>query len=49
MVRQLGPAVRGKVIVYTGDCMPAIQDLLKMKGTVDVFPEVFELFRPYFP
>ena len=27
------------VIVYTGDCMPAIQDLLKMKGTVDIFPE----------
>ena len=45
VVNQLGPVVADLVIVYTGDCMPAIQDLLKMKGTVDVFPEVFELFQ----
>ena len=25
--------------------MPAIQDLLRMKGTVDVLPEVFALFQ----
>lgn len=41
VVSQLGPAAVGKVIVYTGDYM---SDLLKKKGTVDVFPEVFELF-----
>ena len=32
IVFQLGSSgVAGKVIVYTGDCLPAIQDLLKMK------------------
>ena len=36
-------AVSGKVIVYTGDCMPAIQDLKKIKGSVNVFPEVKQL------
>ena len=35
----------GKVIVYTGDCLPAIQGLLKLKGSVDVFPEVKQMFR----
>ncbi len=45
VVSRLGPEfVAGKVIVYTGDCMPAIQDLQKMKGTVNVFPEVKRLF-----
>lgn len=49
VVFELGSVnVAGKVIVYTGDCLPAIpaiQDLLKMKGSVDVFPEVKQLFR----
>lgn len=45
VVSQLGPGfVTGKVIVYTGDCMPAIQDLQKMKGTINVFPEVKQLY-----
>ena len=29
----------GSMVMYTGDCFPAIQDLLKMTGSVDVFPE----------
>lgn len=33
----------GGMIVYTGNCQPTIQHLLKMKGTVDVFPEVKRL------
>ena len=46
VVRKLGSdIVGGKVIVYTGDCLPAIQSLPKMKGTVDVFPEVRQLYR----
>ena len=45
LISQLGTAaVSGKVVVYTGDCMPALQDLQKMKGTVDVFPEVKKLY-----
>lgn len=30
----------GTTCVYTGDCFPAIQNMLKMKGSVQVFPEV---------
>ena len=33
----------GRVFVYTWDCAPAIQGLLKMKGSVEVFPEVERL------
>ena len=41
IVSQLGPNLfTGKVIVYTGDCMPAIQDLQKVKGTVNVFQQL---------
>lgn len=41
----LSPAnVAGRLVVYTGDCFPAIQDLLKMKGTCNVFPEVKQLY-----
>lgn len=44
VVHKLGSdIVGGKVIVYTGDCLPAIQSLPKMKGTVAVFPEVRQL------
>ena len=34
-----------KVCVYTGDCFPAIQDMLKMKGSLQVFPEVKQLCK----
>jgi len=34
----------GKVFVYTGDCAPAIQGLLRMKGSIKVFPEVKRLY-----
>ena len=45
VVSSLGhDAVCGKVIVYTGDRMPAIQDLKKMKGSINVFLEVKQLF-----
>ena len=45
LVSQVGHhQVTGKVIVYTGDCMPALQDLQKMKGTVNVVPQVKQLF-----
>lgn len=37
--------VAGKVCVYTGDCFPAIQNLLKMKGSLQVFPEVKCLYE----
>ena len=30
--------------MFTSDCMPAIQDLQKMKGTLNVSPEVKQLF-----
>ena len=33
-----------KVFVYTGDCAPAIQGLLRMKGSIEVFPEVKQLY-----
>ena len=36
--------VAGKIVVHTGDCMPTSQDLTKMKGAVDVFPEVRQLY-----
>ncbi len=46
VVHRLGhDRVTGKVIVYTGDCKPAIQDLQKMKGTVSLFSEVKQLLR----
>ena len=32
------------MVVYTGDCFPAMQSLVKMKGTPAVFPEVRELY-----
>lgn len=45
VVYSLGPAnVAGRLVVYTGDCFPAIPDLLKMKGTCNVFPEVKRLY-----
>lgn len=34
----------GSMIVYTGDCFPAIQDLRKMKGSSNIFPEVKQLY-----
>ena len=46
LVFQLGhDNVAGKVVVYTGDCLPAIQGLLRMKGTVDVFADVRLLYQ----
>ena len=34
----------GGLIVYSGDCFPAIQDLAKMKGAGDIFAEVKALY-----
>ena len=33
----------GRMFVYTGDCAPAIQGMLRMKGSIEVFPEVKRL------
>ena len=45
VVYSLGPAnVAGRLVVCTGDCFPATQDLFKMKGTCQVFPEVQQLY-----
>ena len=35
----------GTVCVYTGDCFPAIQTMLKMKGSMQVFPQVKQLYE----
>ena len=43
-VQCLGSALAGGMVVYTGNCFPAIQCLVKMRGTLDVFPEVRELY-----
>ena len=40
VVQCLGSALSGGMVVYTVDCFPAIQSLLKMRGTLEVFPEV---------
>ena len=38
VIGSLGPVrMTGGMVVYTGDCLPAIQDLLRMKGSADVF------------
>ncbi len=34
----------GAIIVFTGDCQPSIQGLLKMEGTPDDFPEIKQLY-----
>lgn len=45
VIHSLGSAmVAGSLVVYTGDCFPAVQDLLKMKGSQQVFPEVKLLY-----
>lgn len=45
VVHSLGTAaVAGSLVVYTGDCFPAVQNLLKMKGSPQVFPEVKQLY-----
>ena len=45
-MHKLGSDIVGdRVIVYTGDCLPAMQSLQEMKGTVDVFPEVRQLYH----
>ena len=31
--------------IYTGDCFPAIQTMLKMKGSMQVFPQVKQLYE----
>ena len=37
--------VAGMVCVYTGDCFPAIQNMSNMKGSVQVFPKVKQLYE----
>ena len=37
--------VAGIVCVYTGDCFPAIQNMSNMKGSVQVFPKVKQLYE----
>ena len=43
-VQCLGSALAGGMVVYTGHCFPAIQSLVKMRGTLDVFPKVREWY-----
>ena len=43
VVQCLGDRVAGGLIVYSGDCFPAIQDLEK-KGAGDIFAEVKALY-----
>lgn len=41
VIHSMTPAqLVGKMLVCTGNCAPAIQGLLKMQGSVEVFPEV---------
>ena len=36
--------LEGKVFIYTGYCAPSIQGLLRMKGSIEVFPEVKRIY-----
>ena len=44
VVQCMGAEMAGGLVVYSGDCFPAVQDLAKMRGASDIFVEVKALY-----